>query len=51
MASNYTNLLFRDYEKVCKKLDDVLSILKEEKKEKKELNNTIKEMNKTIEKL
>lgn len=51
MASNYTNLLYRDYEKVCKKLDDVLTILKEEQKEKKDLNNTIKKLNETIENL
>ena len=48
MASNYSTQLFKKYEKVCKKLDAVLTMLKEEKNETKELNVQIKKLNNII---
>ena len=33
MATNYSNFLYKDYEKVCNKLDVVLSELTEIRKE------------------
>ena len=48
MASNYSTQLFKEYENVCKKLDTVFTMLKEEKNETKELNVQIKKLNNII---
>ena len=37
MASNYNNYAYKDYEKVCNKLDAVLDELKSERKEHKKM--------------
>lgn len=52
MTANYSNSLYKDYEKVCNKLDAVLSelteIRKEHKKEKQELMKKIDELTKLV---
>lgn len=52
MATNYSNSLYKDYEKVCNKLDVVLSelteIRKEHKKEKQDLTKKIDELTKLV---
>ena len=48
MASHYDNYAYKDYEKVCNKLDDFLDELKSERKEHK---NDVKKMENTIDKL
>ena len=52
MTANYSNSLYKDYEKVCNKLDAVLSelaeIRKEHKNEKKELMKKIDELTKIV---
>ena len=48
MASHYDNYAYKDYEKVCNKLDAFLDELKSERKEHK---NDVKKMENTIDKL
>lgn len=52
MTANYSNSFYRDYEKVCNKLDAVLSelteIRKEHKKEKQDLTKKIDELTKLV---
>ena len=62
MASHYDNYAYKDYEKVCNKLDAFLDELKSERKEhknvldelkseRKEHKNDVKKMENTIDKL